>query len=295
MFRKYVEILAACFKDSFESMTDARIRILPISQDHSKLKGFSVCGVVPYQDLEKNISGEFNLGIAEESTAIVIVSEIANKMGLGELKNFDDTASEVLNEFLNIFIGHAISKWDQEGLAVQFGIPSLVRDKAVDVMVAGDRLSYQIVAELYGASGKPATEITLTVTFLKHVVAKKLDVKILVADDSAIMRTIFRKVLEEAGFTVEVATDGLEAIETHASFQPDLTIMDVNMPNVGGLDAIAGIRESTPEAKFIIATSSSRRDQVVTALTLNVKDYLIKPVKPDELLQRVKKMMDLSR
>jgi CheY-like chemotaxis protein len=293
MFRKYVEILAACFKDSFESMTDARIRILPISQDNSNLKGFSVCGVIPYQDLEKNISGEFNLGIVEESTAIVIVSEIANKMGLGELQYFDDTASGVLNEFLNIFIGHAISKWDKEGLAVRFGTPSLVRDKAVDKPVAGDRLAYQIVAELYGPSGKPPTEITLTVSFLKNVVAEKLDLKILVVDDSAIMRTIFKKVLEEAGFTIEVANDGLEAIEKHAAFQPDLTIMDLNMPNMGGLDAISGIRETTPEAKFVILTSSSRRDEVVAAITLNVNDYLIKPVKPDELLQRVKKMMDL--
>ncbi len=55
-----------------------------------------------------------------------------------------------------------------------------------------------------------------------------------------------------------------------------------------GLDTIVEIQSSNPEAKFIIVTSTSRRDEIVTAKSLNVLSYLVKPLKMEELLVKVK-------
>ena len=87
---------------------------------------------------------------------------------------------------------------------------------------------------------------------------------------------------------VEQAKDGIDAVEKHRIFRPDLTVMDLIMPQLGGLDAIMQIKESDPEAKFIVLTSTSRKDEVVTAKTLDVLSYVIKPIDGEEFLKRVR-------
>ena len=62
-----------------------------------------------------------------------------------------------------------------------------------------------------------------------------------------------------------------------------------NILKQNGLDAIVEIQSSNPEAKFIIVTSTSRREEIVTAKSLNVLSYLVKPLKMEDLLVKVKK------
>jgi DNA-binding NtrC family response regulator len=109
-----------------------------------------------------------------------------------------------------------------------------------------------------------------------------------VADDSAVVRTIVSKALEKSGVEVEQVNDGQEALEKHKIFNPDLTIIDLVMPKVHGLDEIIEIQESNPEAKFIVFTSTSRTDEVVTAKSLNVLSYLVKPLKMENLILKVR-------
>ena len=116
--------------------------------------------------------------------------------------------------------------------------------------------------------------------------------RILVVDDSRMMRNIVTKILKKSGFKVEQAKDGQEAIEKHKTFNPDLTIMDLVMPKMGGLDAIIEIQELDPEAKFVVLTSSSRKDEVVTAKTLNVLSYILKPLRVEDFSARIKEVFD---
>ena len=152
--------------------------------------------------------------------------------------------------------------------------------------------AYQIILDLQNNQSGQVNKVILGVTFTKVAGEKLQGKRVLVAEDSGVMRGILAKALMQSGYEVEEAKDGVDATGKHKVFQPDLTIMDLNMPNLGGLDAIAQIKESTPEAKFIILTSSSRKDEVITAKTLNVEGYVIKPVKIEDFLERVSKAFD---
>jgi CheY-like chemotaxis protein len=127
----------------------------------------------------------------------------------------------------------------------------------------------------------------LAVTFMEQQAKSLGGKRVLVVDDSSLIRNLITKALGELGVEVAVAADGLEAIERHGEFRPDVTLMDVVMPRLGGLDAIARIRERTAEGKFIVLTSTSRRDEVITAKTLGVHGYLLKPVRMPQLLEAV--------
>jgi DNA-binding response OmpR family regulator len=102
------------------------------------------------------------------------------------------------------------------------------------------------------------------------------------------MGKVLSNALKESGFVVERAGDGMEAVAKHKEFHPDLTVMDLYMPKMDGLEAIVEIRESEPDAKFIVLTSSSGKDDVMTAKTLNVVDYVLKTGEMEEIVGKVK-------
>lgn len=87
------------------------------------------------------------------------------------------------------------------------------------------------------------------------------------------MRSLIANVLKKEGAIVKEAivkeaNDGEEAVKAHKMFNPDLTLMDINMPKLNGLEAIAQIKNFHPDSKFIILSSSSRKEEIVTAKTL---------------------------
>jgi len=89
------------------------------------------------------------------------------------------------------------------------------------------------------------------------------------------------------GFVVAQAKTGLGAIEQHRKFKPDLTIMDQVMPEMNGLDAILDIQEYQPTAKFIMLTSTCNTEERVTAETLSVCRYLLKPLQFSDLMSAI--------
>ena len=130
-------------------------------------------------------------------------------------------------------------------------------------------------------------QILLRVNFAEKFDNKIENKKILLAEDSKVMRTIIAKALKEYGAKISEAKDGEEAVRLHRMYNPDLTLMDINMPRLNGLEAIARIREFHPNSKFMILSSSSRKDEIISAKTLKVAGYLVKPVDQDKLIERV--------
>lgn len=294
MFTPYINILASNFKKTLESMTEMRIYSQEIIRDENKTKLFSVASVIPYQDLEKKFAGEFTLGFTEEAMAVTVASAVGKKMGCPALETLDETAEEILNEFMNILTGRAISEWDTKGFSVRFSPPNLVKNKKVELGSSFNIQTFQIVLDLQNSLGDQKGQIkslNFTVTF-SEACLKSHARKIMVVDDSAISRRLFSKAIREAGFRVEEAIDGIEAVEKHKVFKPDLTLMDINMPRMGGLDAIAVIKETQPDAGFIIMTSSSRKDEVLTAKMLGVLNYIIKPMEPTKILEKIGKAFE---
>ena len=114
--------------------------------------------------------------------------------------------------------------------------------------------------------------------------------KALLVDDDSTLRLILRSVLEKRGFVVLEAEDGLmgvEMIERH----PDIgiAILDVNMPRLNGLEALAKIKAINPSIFCIIATAYSNMNDAITAIKHGAYDYLQKPVAPERLLKLLDK------
>lgn len=116
--------------------------------------------------------------------------------------------------------------------------------------------------------------------------------KVLLVDDSRTMRNIQRSVLTELGATEIVeAGDGLEALATLDSFQPDLALVDGVMPNMDGLSFVRAFRERDRATPVIMVTTESERSRVIEAIKAGVDNYVVKPFTPDLLAQRIGETM----
>ncbi len=108
--------------------------------------------------------------------------------------------------------------------------------------------------------------------------------KILVVEDSPVVRMVLAKALRNQGCEVVEAVDGRDAVEKFHAEQPELTITDMVMPNMDGLEAIAIIRKISPQAKVLVLTSAVGKNEVLAAAQLGIRGYVKKPVKPEKLI-----------
>ncbi|MCB8988922.1 MAG: response regulator, partial [Ardenticatenaceae bacterium] len=111
---------------------------------------------------------------------------------------------------------------------------------------------------------------------------------ILVVDDMPVIRSALIHILtnENSGVTaVWEAANGEEAIELARAHRPDVILMDIKMPGLTGLQATAVIRREQPDAKIVMLTAYNEFSYVQKALKLGARDYLLKPVRPNKLLE----------
>ena len=114
-------------------------------------------------------------------------------------------------------------------------------------------------------------------------------IRVLVVDDHAMVRGGLVALLE-AGGTVEVvgeAANGEEAVAVARECQPDVVLMDLSMPVMGGGEATREVLKVAPEAKVVVLTSFSDRDQILRALDAGAVGYLLKDAEPDEIAKAV--------
>ena len=117
-------------------------------------------------------------------------------------------------------------------------------------------------------------------------------IRLLIADDSVEFRKSVRAMLalEQDIEVVAVARDGQEAVEMARHFQPDVAVMDINMPRVDGLTAIRGIAQFSPTTVCMVMSSEGERDTLRQAMAVGVREYLIKPFTPEELVAAVRRV-----
>lgn len=282
MVSKHIDIVAKCAKDVLKMMANIDLADVEVKLEKHTLTTYAIAHSIKYEDFDNKVSGNFILGFADEFEVIKIASAIAVNLGMKPLEQFNDETLDIINEFLNTAVGHIITEWDKMGMNVRFGPPLVLQKK--------ERVSSEIPnTDAYLISINFATDSTISDSTAKDKLAGK---RILVVEDSAMMRGYITRALEKIGCETDQACDGQEAVEKYRAFNPDLTIMDLIMPKMGGLDAIVEIQEANPQAKFIVFTSTSRTDEVVTAKSLNVLSYLVKPLKVEELLLRVREAFD---
>ena len=115
------------------------------------------------------------------------------------------------------------------------------------------------------------------------------DLKILVADDSAVYRKLVEQTLSDDNHKVIFAKNGREALDLYAKHAPALVITDWTMPDIGGLELCKKIRQDFQQhfAHIILLTSNTDKEQVIEGLAGGADDYLTKPFHQGELRARV--------
>jgi two-component system chemotaxis response regulator CheY len=116
--------------------------------------------------------------------------------------------------------------------------------------------------------------------------------RILLVDDAATVRMYHRDILESAGYTVEEAWNGIEALEKALQSPFDLYLVDVNMPKLDGYGFLRELRqqEGPQMPAIIVSTEAEARDEF-EACRAGANGYLIKPVSPLQLLTHVRLML----
>lgn len=119
--------------------------------------------------------------------------------------------------------------------------------------------------------------------------------KILVVDDEQSIVTLLQFNLEQAGFSVVAAYDGLSALELAKREKPDLIILDLMLPELNGLDLCKNLRQENIMIPILMLTAKDDEFDKVLGLELGADDYLTKPFSPREVIARVKAILRRAR
>jgi DNA-binding response OmpR family regulator len=120
----------------------------------------------------------------------------------------------------------------------------------------------------------------------------KTALNILFADDDTKYSLILKRFLENEGYTVTYLDNGISAVEQFSVIQPDLVLLDINMPGLNGFEVAAKIREKDRQTLIFFLTDRSDKNDRLKGFTLKGNDYLTKPFYPEELLARIKERFD---
>jgi type IV pilus assembly protein PilB len=160
-----------------------------------------------------------------------------------------------------------------------------MRERA-QALIASGVTTEQEVSRVLGLEGE-GTEAT-------PIAAKPT---VLVAEDDLVTRTLVRLLLERENFVVIEAGTGQQAVESAASKSPELIVMDLNMPQMDGYDAIQAIRRIPWVARtpIVVVTADNTQETEQKVLALGADDYIMKPFEPAVLIGRIKAVFGRQR
>ncbi len=120
--------------------------------------------------------------------------------------------------------------------------------------------------------------------------------RLLVVDDEPAVRDLITLRLELAGYHVDTARDGYEALERLSGPRPEAMILDVNMPRMDGFEVLRSVdRLGIARVPTMVLTARNAADDVRTAIGLGARDFLAKPFRDDQLLTRVARLLRPTR
>jgi DNA-binding NtrC family response regulator len=119
--------------------------------------------------------------------------------------------------------------------------------------------------------------------------------KVLIIDDEKAIRDIFSLLLSEKGYGTDSASTGEQGLALARRTAPDVVLLDMNLPDVPGLDVLAGLRRDVPACRIIIITAFGTIRNAVEATKLGAYAYLEKPVDNDELLLLIGRALEVRR
>lgn len=111
---------------------------------------------------------------------------------------------------------------------------------------------------------------------------------ILIVEDEAELQAYLKESLEDNGFLIQTAPDGIKALKMISESQPELVLLDLGLPNMSGESVCLEIRKKYPDLKVIILSARNDTLDIVKGLNLGADDYITKPFTLEELMARIK-------
>ena len=113
--------------------------------------------------------------------------------------------------------------------------------------------------------------------------------KVLIAEDSKPMHIFYRSALSDVLFEQKIAPDGDQAMAEYQQWQPDIVLLDMNMPVMNGYQTLKAIREQHQDKNttIIMVTSASEKNDVIACAKLGIQGYIVKPFKAEALNEAV--------
>jgi two-component system alkaline phosphatase synthesis response regulator PhoP len=118
--------------------------------------------------------------------------------------------------------------------------------------------------------------------------------KVLVVDDEVSIVNTVQAFLQQEGFTVRTASDGMTALRMARTFQPDLVVLDIMLPGIDGLEVLQKLRQESGVYVLMLTARTDETDKIV-GLMVGADDYMTKPFSPRELVARVKAILRRGR
>ena len=119
-----------------------------------------------------------------------------------------------------------------------------------------------------------------------------MGLRVLVVDDAAFMRMMIKDILSKNGFeVVGEGANGLQAVEKYKELKPDLTTMDITMPEMDGIEAVKHIKAYDPDAKVIMCSAMGQQAMVIEAIQAGAKDFIVKPFQNEKVLSSIEKVI----
>lgn len=122
-----------------------------------------------------------------------------------------------------------------------------------------------------------------------------MSLKVLTIDDSKTIRMIVKKAFKPYDCELLEAENGLEGLEVTRQEQPDLIVLDITMPVMNGIEMLGELKEDPKlkEIPVIMLTAESGKDNVMQIVKMGVTDYIVKPFKGEQLIERAEKIVSL--
>jgi len=118
---------------------------------------------------------------------------------------------------------------------------------------------------------------------------------VLVADDEELLRWSIKEIVSRKGYRVVVAENGREALDVYHEEHPDLCLLDIQMPEMTGMEVLKAIMSEDPQALVVMISAYGQVERAVSACRLGAQDFVCKPFDNDDLLRRIERILEPVR
>jgi CheY-like chemotaxis protein len=183
--------------------------------------------------------------------------------------------------------------------AGQRGDAARCRELGIEVYLMKPVKQSALLEAIAHSLGRPAAAAPVPLVTRHSLDESRPKLRVLLAEDNAINRKLAVRLLEKCGHSVTVASDGVEAVAAVREGEFDLVLMDVQMPNMDGLEASAAIRAlergTATHIPIVAMTAHAMKGDQERCLAAGMDDYISKPIQPDHMMEVIAQATEQTR